>query len=367
MNIFWFSGRSLEDLCSTTQVALASGLVNRGHKLTFVNPDPEGSHTNRPWNHQSIPSRAPLGLQSKILGRNMKMWFTSKVVDGPSVALVDWRIANAIVPLLRKRNIPWILIDRSPPADKGLLSILQWPSWKRSWKLAMKGNSSCGCVVSEAHRNFVIHKTGAHTESIVTLPAGVDLEQFQSGDRFEKLTLIYHGRLDRHRGVMALPMLLRKSQSLGIDAELILVGVGDAFSGLQAIAENDASIKLKPSLPQKELAKLLSHCHVGLLPMPERKVWTIASPLKRSEYAASGLLIFGIDHAGHRFTTDEELGWMNLVPQDEFHDAGGKWLAHVQDSDFEALSRKSRMFAEKNLAWERTVEALDNAIHSLCK
>lgn len=367
MNIFWFSGRSLEDLCSTTQVALASGLVNRGHKLTFVNPDPEGSHTNRPWNHQSIPSRAPLGLQSKILGRNMKSWFTSKVVDGPSVALVDWRIANAIVPLLRKRNIPWILIDRSPPADKGLLSILQWPSWKRSWKLAMKGNSSCGCVVSEAHRNFVIHKTGAHTESIVTLPAGVDLEQFQSGDRFEKLTLIYHGRLDRHRGVMALPMLLRKSQSLGIDAELILVGVGDAFSGLQAIAENDASIKLKPSLPQKELAKLLSHCHVGLLPMPERKVWTIASPLKRSEYAASGLLIFGIDHAGHRFTTDEELGWMNLVPQDEFHDAGGKWLAHVQDSDFEALSRKSRMFAEKNLAWERTVEALDNAIHSLCK
>jgi glycosyltransferase involved in cell wall biosynthesis len=367
MNIFWFSGRSLEDLCSTTQVALASGLVNRGHKLTFVNPDPEGSHTNRPWNHQSIPSRAPLGLQSKILGRNMKSWFTSKVVDGPSVALVDWRIANAIVPLLRKRNIPWILIDRSPPADKGLLSILQWPSWKRSWKLAVKGNSSCGCVVSEAHRNFVIHKTGVHTESIVTLPAGVDLEQFQSGDRFEKLTLIYHGRLDRHRGVMALPMLLRKSQSLGIDAELILVGVGDAFSGLQAIAENDASIKLKHSLPQKELAKLLSHCHVGLLPMPERKVWTIASPLKRSEYAASGLLIFGIDHAGHRFTTDEELGWMNLVPQDEFHDAGGKWLAHVQDSDFEALSRKSRMFAEKNLAWERTVEALDNAIHSLCK
>jgi len=297
----------------------------------------------------------------------MKRWFTSKVVDGPSVALVDWRIANIMVPLFRQQNIPWILIDRSPPADKGLLSILQWPSWKRSWKLAMKGNSSCGCVVSEAHRNFVIHKIGARAESIVTLPAGVDLEQFQSGDRFEKLTLVYHGRLDRHRGVMALPMLLRKSQSLGIDAELILVGEGDAFSNLQAIADNDASIQVKQSLPQKELAKLLSHCHVGLLPMPERKVWTIASPLKRSEYAASGLLIFGIDHAGHQFTTNEEPEWMNLVSQEEFHDAGAKWLRHILDSDFEALSRKSRLFAEQNLAWERTVEALDNAIHSLCK
>ena len=367
MNIFWFSGRSLKDLCSTTQVALATGLVNRGHALTFVNPDPEGSHTNRPWNHQSIPSRAPLGLQSKNLGGNMKRWFTSKAVDGPSVALVDWRIANALVPLFHQRNIPWVLMDRSPPADRGLLPLLQWPSWKRSWKLVQKGNSSCGCVVSEAHRNFVINKTGARSESIVTLPAGVDLERFKTGDRFEKLTLVYHGRLDRHRGVMALPMLLRKSQSLGIEAELILVGEGDAFSGLQAIAENDASIDVKQSLPQKELAKLLSHCHVGLLPMPERKVWAIASPLKRSEYAASGLLIYGIDHAGHQFTTNEELEWMNLVSQEEFHDAGAKWLRHILDSDFEALSRKSRLFAEQNLAWERTVEALDAAIHSLCK
>jgi hypothetical protein len=101
--------------------------------------------------------------------------------------------------------------------------------------------------------------------------------------------------------------------------------------------------------------------------MPERKVWAIASPLKRSEYAASGLLIYGIDHAGHQFTTNEELEWMNLVSQEEFHDAGAKWLTHILDSDFEALSRKSRLFAEQNLAWERTVEALDNAIHSLCK
>jgi hypothetical protein len=56
---------------------------------------------------------------------------------------------------------------------------------------------------------------------------------------------------------------------------------------------------------------------------------------------------------------------MNLVSQEEFHDAGAKWLTHILDSDFEALSRKSRLFAEQNLAWERTVEALDAAILSL--
>jgi glycosyltransferase involved in cell wall biosynthesis len=330
-----------------------------------VNPDPEGSHTNRPWDHQSIPSSALLGLQSKVLGTNMRKWFTSKAIEEPSIALVDWRIANALVPLFRQRNMPWILIDRSPPADRGLLSLLQWPSWKRSWKLVMKENSSFGCVVSEAHRAFVIRKTGAHDESIVTLPAGVDLERFRPGNRFEDLTLVYHGRLDRHRGVLALPILLRKSRSLGIQAKLILVGEGDAFSGLQAIAENDASIEIKRTLPQETLASLLSKCHVGLLPMPERKIWTIASPLKRSEYAASGLLIYGIDHAGHQFTTNEKHDWMKLVSQEKFHNAGTNWLAHVQESDFEALSRRSRLFAIENLSWERTIEALDATIRLL--
>ena len=155
MHIYWFSGRSLKDLCSTTQTSLASGLVSRGHNLTFVNPDESGSHADWPWKHQSIQFEALPGLRSRTLGIKMRTWFEQDDSKTESVALVDWRIANALVPLFRRRNIPWILIDRSPPADKGILSLLQWPSWKRSWKLVRANSSARGCVVSQKHQEFV--------------------------------------------------------------------------------------------------------------------------------------------------------------------------------------------------------------------
>ena len=54
MNIIWFSGRKMADLCATTQKSLGSGLAERGHSLIFVNPDLPGSHTNYSCTHQSI-------------------------------------------------------------------------------------------------------------------------------------------------------------------------------------------------------------------------------------------------------------------------------------------------------------------------
>ena len=365
MHIYWFTGRSMKDLCATTQTSLASGLIERGYDLTFVNSDSELSHEEWPWQHRSIAFSTFPGRRSQSLGQNMKRWLKEQTLPKEAFALMDWRIAHILIPELKNRNIPWMLIDRSPPADKGILSILQWPSWRRSWKRVRDEKSGHGCVVSLKHREFVSRKTGVKQSQITILPAGVNLEQFTMAKRYDTLTMIYHGQLDKHRGVFALPMLLKKARTSGLNIQLILIGEGDCLDGLQAMAATNEYMTVYPSLEQKDLAVILSRCHIGLLPMPERKMWTIASPLKRSEYAASGLLIYGIDHAGHQFTTSEELDWMNLVSQEEFHDAGVKWLAYIQDSDFEALSRKSRLFAEQSLAWERTVEALGAAILSL--
>ena len=363
MRIFWFSGRSLTDLCATTQTSLASGLIQRGHHLTFINPDEEGSHADWPWEHQALPITALPGLRSRTLAKKMKAWFMQQKIDKDCVVLVDWRVAQPLIPVLVQKNLPWILIDRSPPADKGVLSALQWPSWKRSWRHVSNDGASLGCVVSEKHAEFVSSKTGVLSSSIVTLPAGVDLNLFKPGKRFPELTLVYHGRLDRHRGVLSLPILLQKIRASGTDAQLMLVGEGDAFAGLEAMASGYESIEVHSSLPQKALASLLAQCHVGLLPMPERKMWTIASPLKRSEYAASGLLIFGLDHSGHRFK-EESLDWMNLVGQRDFHDEAIAWFAALDEKSMEALGEKARGYAEANLSWEKTVDALEQAILS---
>lgn len=357
----------MKDLCATTQISLAAGLVARGYNLTFVNHDPEGSHGDWPWNHHQIPNNAPRGLRALFSGIKMTKWVSSLSIKGDAIALVDWRIANSLVPTLQKRKIPWILIDRSPPADRGILSALQWVFWKRSWKKVKKDENALGCVVSEAHRSFVSIKIGLSHKSIIILPAGVDLKLFQPKKRFENLTLIYHGRLDRHRGVMALPMLLRKANLQGVDAKLILIGEGDAFPSLCSIADHEDSIEVKPSLPQSALAEIVSRCHIGLLPMPKQKIWAISSPLKRSEYAACGLLIFGINHDGHRFSSQEKFDWMNLVNQEDFHQTGISWLASLSNTDIELLGKGSRGFAEENLSWDKTIDKLEGAIISLCE
>ena len=365
MQIYWFSGRSLEDLCATTQISLASGLIERGYDLTFVNPDPEGSHADWPWRHQSISSLTAPGFRSRSLGKNMRKWFEQLQIENDAIALIDWRVANYVVPLFQKRNMKWILIDRSPPADKGILSLLQWPSWKKSWKQVHQNTIAHGCVVSSMHREFVHQKSGTHPSKISILPAGVNLELFKPDTSFPVLTMVYHGQLDQHRGVLALPMLLQKMNSSGLDARLILIGSGDCFKRLERVAAENENIDVYSTLEQIDLARILSQCHIGLLPMPKNKMWTLASPLKRSEYAASGLLIFGINHHGHRFPDGSSPNWMRLVEQYDFHEEGVKWFQNFDKIEIENLRKQVRKYAEEKLSWSHSIDVLEQAIIAL--
>ena len=113
-----------------------------------------------------------------------------------------------------------------------------------------------------------------------------------------------------------------------------------------------------------DVAEHLRDSTIGLLPMPEIDVWAISSPLKRSEYCASGLLIFGIDHDGHRFD-DNSYDWMKLVPQHDFHQDCIAWLSQLTQSQISSLSQASREFAEQKLGWEHSVKTLVNCIQSL--
>ena len=120
MRVFWFTGRSLSDLCSTTQTSLASGLIERGIDLTMINPDKQGAHKSRSWSHVSVSINARPGFRSRALGKEMLNWCKKNDLTRGSVCLLDWRIANYLIHYLEQQNISWILIDRSPPADSGL-------------------------------------------------------------------------------------------------------------------------------------------------------------------------------------------------------------------------------------------------------
>ena len=347
MRIAWLSSKNLGgNLSSITQTKLANGLASRGHNVSFYSP---GTILNSEFNHYPIPRSDMRGFQARSVVKNLHKHLED--INSADVVLIDWTlfsIASKIKPRV-------ILIDRSPPADRGFLSKVQWHFWKKSWKKA-----TVGATVSDAHTNFVVKKTKFNSRKIKSIPAGVDLELFQSNVKSDKIKLAYHGKVDVNRGVMALPMILAGLQSNGIDASLHIHGKGDAIKRLKNITLD--GLEVSESVSQQEIASLLSGYDVGFLPMPENDVWSLASPLKRSEYLASGMVICGIYHGGHYIEDSGE--WLQLFNQETFIKDSVKWITSLQRSRLTSLQQQSREYAEKNLCWSHSVDALESMILS---
>ena len=347
MKIIWLSSRYLGgDLSSTTQIQLANGLVAKGHTVDFYSP---GKSVGNDFTHHLIQRSQIRGFQASSVMKQLKKRVSEfKKAD---VVLIDWPIFK-LAPLI---DAPVILMDRSPPADRGIFAKLQWPMWTKAWSKAIRGT-----VVSDAHRIFVAEKTQTPKASIGVIPAGVDLDLFQSGVKGGPIRMVYHGRVDVNRGVMSLPMILAGLQSNGIDASLHIHGSGDAVKKLQNIGM--PGLEITDSIPQDEIAQLLSKYDVGFLPMPENKVWNLASPLKRSEYLASGIVICGIDHPGHRIKDSED--WIQLFSQKEFISRSVSWISSLDRQLLTALQKESRAHAEQHLSWTHSVDALESMILS---
>ena len=68
-------------------------------------------------------------------------------------------------------------------------------------------------------------------------------------------------------------MLLQKVKKSGLDARLIMIGDGDSMEGLRSMAAENDDFEIHSTLQQDALAEIISRCHIGLLPMPENKMW----------------------------------------------------------------------------------------------
>ena len=352
VNVLWFTARSTTDLCATTQRALIDGLLERGCTITLYNQNKSVDISHERFTHIPFPNKARRGLQSRTLGKAMQKWLEANP-QRDAVALVEWRVAGWGVPKLKRQGIPWALIDRSPPADTGLLARLQWRGWRRAWKSANLLMAS-GLVVSPAHKDFVERRTGH--PGAVAVQAGVDTELFRPNTPKETFTMVYHGRLDRHRGLLACAMLAQKARTEGLEVDMMFIGEGDLFSALERLANANDFIHVHKPMNQEELAPLLGSCHLGLLPMPKRTAWMLASPLKRSEFLASGLPVFGIDHQGHRLAGVNS-DWFTLAPQEDFHADGLEVLQRHLNTERQH-STAARAYAKEHLSWSVSVDAL---------
>ncbi|MBP51986.1 MAG: hypothetical protein CMI27_02455 [Opitutae bacterium] len=347
MKVSWLSGRVLgNDLCGTTQTSIAEELCKLGHTVNLYSP---GQIETSQFRHIQIPRGSIKGLHSSTVVRSLRSKI--KDINSSDHVLIDWRL-HAITPLI---TVPWTLIDRGPPADRNFLSWFQWIQWKRAWK-----KTTYGTAVSQAHAEFINLKTKTHLANIAIIQAGVDTEMFRKGTKSGGLKLSYQGRVDKHRGVMALPKILEILNEKGVDASLHIHGDGNALIALQKL--DIPNLHVTSTVSSSTLAEKLSNYDVGFLPMPESNVWKLASPLKRSEYLASGMIICGIDHTGHRIQDSGD--WIQLFSQQRFIVDCSEWLAGLDRESLQKLQDSSRHYAVENLLWSSSAKVLVESISS---
>lgn len=366
MQLFWFTNRSFSDLCSTTQLALANGIIKQGHELSIIGPGPE--KTDVKWHHEVIKGSSVRGLQARTLGQKMAIFARNMPINREQkvVVLVHWSLVKYLSNELNKQGISWLIMDRSPPADSGFLAKLQKKVWVNAWNLVDEEYCKGGFVVSKNHHQLVENYCRKKLNNVAILPAGVDLTTFAPSNispPSKDISFVYHGRIDKNRGILNMTTILQKISMLGHKSKLTLIGEGDAVNAIKKLALNPKGgydIALYDKMPQRQLAQILSESNFGILPMPHQEVWAVASPLKRSEYLACGLLVFGIDHPGHKLS---EAGseYMGLFSAQEMATKGVDWVIASASSPSLAQAKNSaRKYAEQHCSWDNSVYTLVN-------
>ncbi len=373
MKLIWCTTRHFgKDLCATTQIAIINRLLSLGNEVKVLGPD-EPSKTHA-WKHVQLNQSTMKGRKASSLAKSI-IKYLKEINLEEYVVFIDWPLVRYVSPVVERNGVRWMCIDRSPPADANLFAKLQRRVWKKAWKMvasSLNRNGSCigGMVVSAAHQNLVRSRFSIADERLCTLYAGVNNELFKPNN-FERfgtpLKMVYHGKMDRHRGILKLVLLLDALENNGIEAELSLIGSGDMDVHLSNLSKSKPGLTFHKPIPQSDVANILQEHQIGLLPMPNLPVWTISSPLKRSEYMSSGLLVLGIRHSGHHLPTmNNNLGSYKLFDQQTFVDDSveqvKKWIT---DDNYAKLSNEARQYAETHLDWSTTTQSLVDILEDL--
>ena len=363
MKILWFTTKSKLDLPWTTTKNLSKELVTKGHEVIIVNADNHNLHKNTLWSQVQVnPKFTFPGARAVSMSTAMSKWLVSQKSGEYDIAIVDWPLASKLSTPLSKSNLDWVVMDRSPPADAGLLSKLQWIFWRKAWKMVRLKKSNCGFVVSDEHRKFVMNKMQVPSFKIIPIPAGINFHDMPEGEKQPGFHLLYHGNLDKNRNIEAVIEIHKKITSTGIDATLHIYGDGTGFSKLESI--DDERVIVSKSIPQKELFNQIVNYDIGFLPMSKsHRVWKIASPLKRAEYLAAGLVVCGIDHPGHRLQDAGE--WLKLFSEENYVDQCSSWINSMDIDYLRKLQNLAREYAIGNMNWTNSGTVLERKLQEI--
>ena len=317
MRLLWITHRHLRrDLTRTSRIGLANALEDNGHEILWMSPTSGLDYV--------VHRSKRMGFGHHSFTRSVKLACSSPLkVDA---VLVEWTAVEGAYKGLMRQNIPWFILDRSPPVSRGIVGIIQRVQHNRAWKIARE--HAYGAVVKSSYH---CHLAGSLPVAVV--PAGVDITRFEIKREDREIPrCIYIGSLAKERALLRLHMM-------GID--VIFTGSGNGSEQLRR-----AGADVRTVVEMDKIPEILATADIGVMHLPDRMEWRGASPLKVVEYAAAGLCVVTSDVGD--MPDPRSNPWLKLVPL-------GDDAAFVQAvEEFKCLSSEVRRDIGKNAReWAR--------------
>jgi hypothetical protein len=323
MKLLWITHRRFSEMSATTQKGIAAALNKRGWEIEFMSPD--GQHR--------VERSTRLGRGHQTFNRSIAEKLRSIELDEYCTAIVEWTGIQGASSELTRVQLPWVIMDRSPPITSGIIGWMQRKQYNKAWDIAR--NHSAGRAVKSAY--MVASQRWQKFSAVV--PAGVDIEAFECATMNSDPLVVCHGSLDRSRE-------LDRLTKMGVN--LLLFGEGNDSQRLSNMTRVEGP---------GDVASRLAGTDVGVLHLPKRDVWRHASPLKVAEYAAAGLPVVASEVSGLECYRDAE--WLKLIPlgDDEACRIALHTLCELPLNERKRLGTLARQEAELSMTWENCTEA----------
>jgi glycosyltransferase involved in cell wall biosynthesis len=369
VKLLWVTAKRLgTDLASTTQLAVTNSLTQRGWKVTIVapqrNPSQDNGLTKEAEKEISNDGHSFFGVKRShkpglgwlTFGRDLKKKLPAIVNDGDfDVALVEWQAVAGSHKVLVQSNVPWLIVDRSPPVFRSLAGRLQWFEYRRAYKLASTKGAAGSVPKSQALADWNRQQKRI-VEPIIILEAGVDVSMFEPSNFTGVPTIVHHGQLDQEREIMRLVDIGSVIAARGIDFKMRIAGTGNRLTELQKTATQHDWLEVLGPLPSDQIPEFLATGHVAVFPLPDDEIWRLSSPLKVREWAAAGLPMVLSNITPHKSIGDKN--WVRLVDDNAPFDDWANQVEELLKADLVSIGREARNDAEREFDWQQTTESL---------
>lgn len=199
---------------------------------------------------------------------------------------------------------------------------------------------------------------GVKDEKITTIKHGIKSEKYEPGEKTDKPSVLYLGRLEYSKGADLLPKIHRSIQKEFGDYTLEIAGFGRRKEEIRDFAKNKERVNFHGYVSEEKKEELLQSSWVLIIPS-RKEGWGLTV----TEAAASGTPAVGFRTGGLQTSIKEgKTGLLvkdNPPPKDNIENFARSVKTILEDKEKRKELSKNALKATEKLGWDRTTENLE--------